>query len=362
MSEELEIKDEVLDLKVTDAYDESQIQVLEGLEAVRKRPGMYIGSTSARGLHHLVYEIVDNSIDEALAGYCTHIEVTIEKGDIIRVADNGRGIPCGIHPQMGIPTLEVVLTVLHAGGKFDGSGYKVSGGLHGVGSSVVNALSDWMEAEVRDGHTRHYMRFERGVTAVKMRDTPCESETGTTIRFHADPEIFETTEFDYDVLEKRLREQAFLNAGLKITLRDERDDEPVEDVMHYEGGIRQFVEHLNRTKTPLHEQVIYMEGSRDTSMAEVAMQYTDSYNELILSFANNINTTEGGTHETGFKAALTRVLNDYGRKYKLLKDDESFKGEDAREGLTAIISVKLQEAQFEGRPRPSWATAICARW
>ena len=351
MSEEIEIKDEVLDLKVTDKYDENQIQVLEGLEAVRKRPGMYIGSTSARGLHHLVYEIVDNSIDEALAGYCTHIEVTIEKGDIIRVADNGRGIPCGIHPQMGIPTLEVVLTVLHAGGKFDGSGYKVSGGLHGVGSSVVNALSDWLEAEVRDGHTKHYMRFERGVTTVKMRDTPCESETGTTIRFHADPEIFETTVYEYDVLEKRLREQAFLNAGLKITLRDERDDEPVEEVMHYEGGIRQFVEHLNRTKTPLHENVIYMEGSRDTSMAEVAMQYTDSYSELMLSFANNINTTEGGTHETGFKAALTRVLNDYGKKYKLLKDDESFKGEDAREGLTAIISVKLQEAQFEGQTK-----------
>ena len=351
MSEEIEIKDEVLDLKVTETYDENQIQVLEGLEAVRKRPGMYIGSTSARGLHHLVYEIVDNSIDEALAGYCTHIEVTIEKGDIIRVADNGRGIPCGIHPQMGIPTLEVVLTVLHAGGKFDGSGYKVSGGLHGVGSSVVNALSDWLEAEVRDGHTKHYMRFERGVTTVKMRDTPCESETGTTIRFHADPEIFETTIYEYDVLEKRLREQAFLNAGLKITLRDERDDEPVEEVMHYEGGIRQFVEHLNRTKTPLHENVIYMEGSRDTSMAEVAMQYTDSYSELMLSFANNINTTEGGTHETGFKAALTRVLNDYGKKYKLLKDDESFKGEDAREGLTAIISVKLQEAQFEGQTK-----------
>ena len=332
-------------------YNASEIQVLKGLEAVRKRPGMYIGSTSARGLNHLVYEIVDNSIDEALAGYCTHIEVTIEKGDIIRVTDNGRGIPCGIHPQMGIPTLEVVLTVLHAGGKFDGSGYKVSGGLHGVGSSVVNALSDWLEAEVRDGHTKHYMRFERGVTTVKMRDTPCESETGTTIRFHADPEIFETTVYEYDVLEKRLREQAFLNAGLKITLRDERDDEPVEEVMHYEGGIRQFVENLNRTKTPLHDQVIYMEGSRDTSMAEVAMQYTDSYSELMLSFANNINTTEGGTHETGFKAALTRVLNDYGKKYKLLKDDESFKGEDAREGLTAIISVKLQEAQFEGQTK-----------
>ena len=334
-------------------YDGSEIQVLKGLEAVRKRPGMYIGSTGERGLHHLVYEIVDNSIDEALAGHCDHIEVKIKKGDIIEVTDNGRGIPVGVQPDTGLPAVTVVFTILHAGGKFGGenSGYKVSGGLHGVGSSVVNALSDWLEAEVRDGHTKHYMRFERGVTVVKMRDTPCESETGTTIRFHADPEIFETTEYDYDTLEKRLREQAFLNAGLKITLRDERDDEPTEEVMHYEGGIRQFVQHLNRTKNPLHEEVIYMEGSRDTSMAEVAMQYTDSYNELLLSFANNINTTEGGTHETGFKAALTRVLNEYGRKYKLLKDDESFKGEDAREGLTAIISVKLQEAQFEGQTK-----------
>ena len=345
------MSDEVLDLRVTETYDENQIQVLEGLEAVRKRPGMYIGSTSERGLHHLVYEIVDNSIDEALAGYCTHIEVTIEKDNVIRVSDNGRGIPCGIHPQMGIPTLEVVLTVLHAGGKFDGTGYKVSGGLHGVGSSVVNALSDWMEAEVCDGHVKHFMRFERGKTVIAMRDTPCESETGTTIRFHADPEIFETNAYTYDVLEKRLREQAFLNAGLRITLRDERDDEATEDIMHYEGGIRQFVQHLNRTKTPLHDEVIYMEGSRDGSMAEVAMQYTDSYSELFLSFANNINTTEGGTHETGFKAALTRVLNEYGKKYKLLKDDESFKGEDAREGLTVIISVKLQDAQFEGQTK-----------
>ncbi|WP_283674044.1 DNA topoisomerase (ATP-hydrolyzing) subunit B [Butyricicoccus sp. Marseille-Q5471] len=349
MSEE--IKDEMLDLKVTETYDESQIQVLEGLEAVRKRPGMYIGSTSAQGLHHLVYEIVDNSIDEALAGYCTHIEVTIEKGNIIRVQDNGRGIPCGIHPQMGIPTLEVVLTVLHAGGKFGGDGYKVSGGLHGVGSSVVNALSDWMEAEVRDGSEKHTMRFERGVTAKKMENVPCESETGTTIRFHADPEIFETTEFEFDILEKRLRDQAFLNAGIKITLRDERDDEVNEEIMHYEGGIRQFVQHLNRAKTPLHDEVIYMEGSRETSMAEVAMQYTDGYSESLVSFANNINTTEGGTHETGFKSALTRVINDYGRKFGLIKEGEAFKGEDAREGLTAIISVKLQEAQFEGQTK-----------
>ncbi len=349
--DEMEIKDEVLDLKVTETYDENQIQVLEGLEAVRKRPGMYIGSTSARGLHHLVYEIVDNSIDEALAGYCTHIEVTIEKNNVIRVADNGRGIPCGIHPQMGIPTLEVVLTVLHAGGKFDGTGYKVSGGLHGVGSSVVNALSDWLEAEVRDGKVKHFMRFERGKTTIPMRDTPCESEAGTTIRFHADPEIFETTEYEYEVLEKRLREQAFLNAGLRITLRDEREDEVSEISMHYEGGIRQFVEHLNRSKTPLHENVIYMEGSREGSMAEVALQYTDSYNETLISFANNINTTEGGTHETGFKAAVTKVLNEYGKKYKLIKEDETLKGEDAREGITAIISVKLQEAQFEGQTK-----------
>ncbi len=349
--DEFEIKDEMLDLKVTETYDENQIQVLEGLEAVRKRPGMYIGSTSARGLHHLVYEIVDNSIDEALAGYCTHIEVTIGKGDIISVTDNGRGIPCGIHPKMGIPTLEVVLTVLHAGGKFDGSGYKVSGGLHGVGSSVVNALSDWLEAEVRDGKTKHFMRFERGKTTIKMRDTEFESETGTTIRFHADPEIFETTEYEYEILEKRLREQAFLNAGLTITLKDERGEEPRQEAMFYEGGIRQFVEHLNRSKTPLHEDVIYMEGSREGSMAEVALQYTDSYNETLISFANNINTTEGGTHETGFKAAVTKVLNEYGKKLKLIKDDETFKGEDAREGLTAVISVKLQEAQFEGQTK-----------
>lgn len=351
MSNELEIKDEMLDLTVTDVYDENQIQVLEGLEAVRKRPGMYIGSTSARGLHHLVYEIVDNSIDEALAGCCDRIQVTIERGDIICVSDNGRGIPCGIHPQMGIPTLEVVLTVLHAGGKFDGSGYKVSGGLHGVGSSVVNALSDWLEATVYDGKTKHFMRFERGVTTVKMQDVPYESETGTTIRFHPDPEIFETTVFEYDILEKRLREQAFLNASLQIILRDEREDEVTQDIMHYEGGIRQFVEHLNRTKNPLHEEIIYMEGSRDSSMAEVAMQYTDSYNETLISFANNINTAEGGAHETGLKSALTRVLNEYGKKYKLLKDDESFKGEDAREGLTVILSVKLQEAQFEGQTK-----------
>lgn len=347
-----EISDEILDLKVTELYDENQIQVLEGLEAVRKRPGMYIGSTSSQGLHHLVYEIVDNSIDEALAGYCTEITVTIEKDNVISVKDNGRGIPCGIHPKMGIPTLEVVLTVLHAGGKFGGEGYKVSGGLHGVGSSVVNALSVWLEAEVCDGHEKHTMKFERGKTVKQMESVPFESETGTTIRFKADPEIFETTVYEYSVLEKRLRDQAFLNGGIKITLIDERDDEITEQVMHYEGGIRQFVEYLNRTKNPLHKEVIYMEGSRDGSMAEVALQYTDSYSETLISFANNINTVEGGTHETGFKSALTRVLNDYGRKNNLIKENEkAFSGEDVREGLTAIISVKLQEAQFEGQTK-----------
>ena len=353
MSEEV-LKEEVLDLTVKETYDENQIQVLEGLEAVRKRPGMYIGSTSARGLHHLVYEIVDNSIDEALAGYCTHIEVTIEPGNVIQVRDNGRGIPVGIHPQMGIPTLEVVLTVLHAGGKFGGDGYKVSGGLHGVGSSVVNALSRWLEATVYDGKNKNTMRFERGVTVQSMQTTPCEGhETGTTIRFLADDQIFETLEYEYDVLEKRLREQAFLNGGIRITLRDEREPEDIqEDVMHYEGGIKQFVQHLNRNKTPLHPEVIYVEGSRDDSMAEVAMQYTDGYSESLLSFANNINTTEGGTHETGFKSALTKVINDYARKFGFLKDsDKNFSGDDVREGLTAIISVKLREAQFEGQTK-----------
>ena len=348
----MSISEEMLDLKVTQTYDESQIQVLEGLEAVRKRPGMYIGSTSERGLHHLVYEIVDNSIDEALAGYCTHIEVTIEPDDVIRVADNGRGIPVGIHPQMGIPTLEVVLTVLHGGGKFGGDGYKVSGGLHGVGSSVVNALSLWLEAEVRDGQNKHMMRFERGQTVQKIHSVPCTEECGTTIRFKADPEIFETTNYDYEVLLKRLREAAFLNAGIRITLRDERDGEVREDVMHYDGGIRQFVAYLNESKTPIHPDVIYMEGARETSMAEVAMQYTDSYNESMISFANNIETTEGGTHETGFKSALTKVLNDYGRKYNLIKEnDKNLSGDDVREGLTVIISVKLQEAQFEGQTK-----------
>ena len=349
------MSEEILDLTVTETYDENQIQVLEGLEAVRKRPGMYIGSTSVRGLHHLVYEIVDNSIDEALAGYCTHIEVILEPDHVICVRDNGRGIPVGIHPQMGIPTLEVVLTVLHAGGKFGGDGYKVSGGLHGVGSSVVNALSEWLEAVVYDGTNRYSMKFARGKTISPLKTEPCAGhETGTTIRFKADDQIFDTLEYEYEVLEKRLQEQAFLNGGIRITLRDERDpeEEPTEEIMHYEGGIKQFVSYLNRNKTALHEQVIYVEGSRGDSMAEVALQYTDSYNENLLSFANNINTTEGGTHETGFKSALTKVLNDYARKFGFLKDSEkNFSGEDTREGLTAVISVKLREAQFEGQTK-----------
>ena len=350
----MSMSEEILDLTVKETYDENQIQVLEGLEAVRKRPGMYIGSTSARGLHHLVYEIVDNSIDEALAGYCTHIEVTLEPDSVVTVRDNGRGIPVGIHPQMGIPTLEVVLTVLHAGGKFGGDGYKVSGGLHGVGSSVVNALSEWLEATVYDGENKYTMKFARGKTVSTLRSVPCAHETGTTIRFKADGQIFETLQYDYEILANRLQEQAFLNGGVKITLRDERDpdDEPREDVMHYEGGIKQFVAYLNRNKTALHPEVIYVEGSRDNSMAEVALQYTDGYSENLLSFANNINTTEGGTHETGFKSALTKVINDYARKFGFLKDsDKNFSGEDVREGLTAVISVKLPEAQFEGQTK-----------
>ena len=354
MSEEIEIKDEVLDLKVTDKYDENQIQVLEGLEAVRKRPGMYIGSTSARGLHHLVYEIVDNSIDEALAGYCTHIEVTIEKGDIIRVTDNGRGIPCGIHPQMGIPTLEVVLTVLHAGGKFDGSGYKVSGGLHGVGASVVNALSEWLIVEVKNGEHIYQQKFARGVAQGDLTIIGDTDETGTRVTFKPDGEIFEELVYDYETLHTRLREQAFLNAGVRMTITDRRTPTGPSDSMCYEGGIRSFVEfiHQRRGLEALHEDVIYMKGDSGDNVAEVAMQYNDSYNELLLSFANNINTGEGGTHEDGFKQALTRVLNAYARKNNLLKDsDKNLSGEDCREGLTAIISVKLREPQFEGQTK-----------
>ena len=339
--------------KVETTYDESQIQVLEGLEAVRKRPGMYIGSTSQRGLHHLVYEIVDNAIDEALAGYCTHIEVTIEKDNVISVRDNGRGIPVGIHHKMGISTVEVVYTILHAGGKFGDGGYKVSGGLHGVGASVVNALSQWLTVDVYlDGHV-HSIRFNRGVPESPLHITGDTNERGTFVRFKADDTIFETVEYDYDVLLNRLREQAFLNAGVTITFTDQRDDENIRvNEMCYQGGIREFVEHLNRNKTPLHPEVIYLSAQKEDNMAEVAMQYNDSYNENILSFANDINTTEGGTHETGFKSALTRVINDYAHKYKFLKeDDKNLSGDDTREGLTCVISVKLTEAQFEGQTK-----------
>ena len=339
--------------KVETTYDESQIQVLEGLEAVRKRPGMYIGSTSQRGLHHLVYEIVDNAIDEALAGYCTHIEVTIEKDNVISVRDNGRGIPVGIHHKMGISTVEVVYTILHAGGKFGDGGYKVSGGLHGVGASVVNALSQWLTVDVYlDGHV-HSIRFNRGVPESPLHITGDTNERGTFVRFKADDTIFETVEYDYDVLLNRLREQAFLNAGVTITFTDQRDDENIRvNKMCYQGGIREFVEHLNRNKTPLHPEVIYLSAQKEDNMAEVAMQYNDSYNENILSFANDINTTEGGTHETGFKSALTRVINDYAHKYKFLKeDDKNLSGDDTREGLTCVISVKLTEAQFEGQTK-----------
>lgn len=337
-------------------YDESQIQVLEGLEAVRRRPGMYIGSTDERGLHHLVYEIVDNSIDEALAGFCTHIEVEILPGDIISVRDNGRGIPVGIHEKMGIPTVTVVLTVLHAGGKFGGSGYKVSGGLHGVGSSVVNALSEWLEVEISREGKVFAQRFERGNAVSDLTVIGASENDGTLIRFKADPLIFtDTTEYEYEVLEKRLREQAFLNAGLKITLTDRRDAENVvEKVFCYEGGISSFVDFMNKTRgyQPLHDEVIHLSVAKDDSIAEVAFQYNDSYNENIISFANNIHTVDGGTHENAFKLTITRILNDYARRHGMLKEaDANLKGDDVREGLAAVISVKLKDAQFEGQTK-----------
>ncbi|NLN82629.1 MAG: DNA topoisomerase (ATP-hydrolyzing) subunit B [Clostridiales bacterium] len=337
-------------------YDESQIQVLEGLEAVRKRPGMYIGSTGPKGLHHLVYEIVDNSIDEALAGYCTHVEVEILPGNIISVRDNGRGIPVGINEKLGIPTVTVVLTILHAGGKFGGSGYKVSGGLHGVGMSVVNALSEWLEVEIsREGKIYH-QRFERGNAVSELKVIGNSQQDGTLIRFKADPAIFvETTEYEFEVLQKRLREQAFLNAGLKITLSDLRDEgSPIKEEYCYEGGISSFVEFMIKTRgyNRLHPQVIHISIVDGDSTAEVAMQYNDSYNENIVSFANNIHTVDGGTHETSFKTAITRIFNDYARKHNLLKENESsLKGDDVREGLTAVISVKLKDAQFEGQTK-----------
>ena len=335
-------------------YDETQIQVLEGLEAVRKRPGMYIGSTGPRGLHHLVYEIVDNAIDEALAGYCTHIETEILEGDVIRVTDNGRGIPVGIHPKMGIPAVTVVYTILHAGGKFGGEGYKVSGGLHGVGASVVNALSEWLIVEVKNGEHIYQQKFARGVAQGDLTIIGDTDETGTRVTFKPDGEIFEELVYDYATLHTRLREQAFLNAGVRMTITDRRTPTGPSDSMCYEGGIRSFVEfiHQRRGLEALHEDVIYMKGDSGDNVAEVAMQYNDSYNELLLSFANNINTGEGGTHEDGFKQALTRVLNAYARKNNLLKDsDKNLSGEDCREGLTAIISVKLREPQFEGQTK-----------
>ncbi len=338
--------------KIETKYDESQIQVLEGLEAVRKRPGMYIGSTSSAGLHHLVYEIVDNSIDEALAGYCTEIKVDINPDNSVVVDDNGRGIPVGIHPQEGIPTVQVVLTILHAGGKFGGGGYKVSGGLHGVGSSVVNALSEKLEVEVSDGKHIHYQSYERGKPTCDLKVIGDTKRTGTRITFKPDPEIFETLEFDYDVLLKRLREQAFLNKGIKILFTDKRAEKPETVTLYAEGGIKEFVSYLNKNKDPLHDDIIYFEASRKDMMVEVAMQYTDAYSEAIMSFANNIHTVDGGMHETGFKAGLTRVINDYARKYNLLKEKEdNLSGEDTREGLTAIISVKVSEAQFEGQTK-----------
>lgn len=337
--------------KVTETYDASQIQVLEGLEAVRMRPGMYIGSTSASGLHHLVYEIVDNAIDEALAGYCSRIEVTIEEGDVIRVTDNGRGIPVDIQEQTGKPALEVVYTVLHAGGKFGGGGYKVSGGLHGVGASVVNALSDWLEVCVHKNGKIYQMKFSRGEITQGMRTIGDTDINGTVVRFHPDPEMFDETVFDYKTLHTRMREQAFLNAGLSISTEDNRPGQEQRDEMCYEGGIREFVSYINRNKTAKHDEVIYMCGKREDSEAEVALQYNDGYNEIIVSFANNIHTPEGGMHETGFKAALTRVLNAYGKKTGLLKEGESVSGEDCREGLTAVISVKLINPQFEGQTK-----------
>ena len=338
-------------------YDAAQIQVLEGLEAVRKRPGMYIGSTSSSGLHHLVYEIVDNAIDEALAGFCKHIKVAIEEGDIIRVEDDGRGIPVDIQPQTGKPALEVVFTVLHAGGKFGGGGYKVSGGLHGVGASVVNALSEWLEVEVHRGGSVYRMRFARGIKTEDMTVVGTTDRTGSTVRFKPDPEVFEELVYDYGTLFKRMQEQAFLNAGLHITITDERAasaELPADErsaSLCYEGGIREFVEYLNRNKNALHPEVIYVAGAREDSEAEIALQYNDSYNEVIVSFANNIHTPEGGMHETGFKTALTRVLNAYGKKTGLLKEGDSLSGEDCREGMSAIISVRLTNPQFEGQTK-----------
>ena len=338
-------------------YNASEIQVLEGLEAVRKRPGMYIGSTSASGLHHLVYEIVDNAIDEALAGYCTDITVTINEGNTITVTDNGRGIPVDIQAQTGRPAVEVVFTVLHAGGKFGGGGYKVSGGLHGVGASVVNALSEWLTVQVHKDGKIYEMSFSRGNITQELKVVGETDHTGTTVTFKPDGEMFDTLEYDYETLHTRMREQAFLNAGLRITITDARPGREQSETMRYEGGIREFVTFINRNKTPLHEEVIYLSGAKGDSTAEIAMQYNDGYNETLVSFANDIHTPEGGMHETGFKAALTRVLNAYGMKYGLIKEGDKVSGEDVREGITAVISVKLTEAQFEGQTKAKLGNA-----
>ena len=343
--------------KVTQEYGGSQIQVLEGLEAVRKRPGMYIGSTSSSGLHHLVYEIVDNSIDEALAGYCKHITVTINAGNSITVTDDGRGIPVDIQPQTGKPALEVVFTVLHAGGKFGGGGYKVSGGLHGVGASVVNALSEWLRVRVYKNGLIHEMKFARGAITQEMTVIGKTDKTGTEVTFQPDPEMFDSLIYDYEILHERMREEAFLNAGLSITITDDRGETPVSETMCYEGGIREFAVWCNKNKTPIHSDVIYMQGSKGDASAEIAVQYNDGYNEFLLSFANDVRTPEGGMHETGFKTALTRVLNNYGAKNGIIKGDDKVSGEDCREGITAIISVKLTDAQFEGQTKAKLGNA-----
>ena len=340
-----------LEEKTTGKYDAAQIQVLEGLEAVRKRPGMYIGSTGSRGLHHLVYEIVDNSVDEALAGYCKTIKVTICKDNSIIVEDDGRGMPVDKHPKMGIPAVEVIHTVLHAGGKFGGGGYKVSGGLHGVGASVVNALSTHMEVEIKRNGKIYRQCYERGKTVTPLEIIGESKKTGSKTSFWPDPEIFETTVFDFDTLQHRLREMAFLNKGIKIIFKDEREGQKRNETFHYEGGIREFVKFQNQNKDAVHPDIIYFEVAKENCEVEVAMQYTENYNELVMGYANNINTTDGGTHIVGFKSALTRTLNDYGKKAKILKENDSLSGEDVREGLTAIVSVKLEEPQFEGQTR-----------
>ena len=352
------MSEEILTTKVEETYDASQIQVLEGLEAVRKRPGMYIGSTSASGLHHLVYEIVDNSIDEALAGYCTEINVIINEGNTITVTDNGRGIPVDIQGQTGKPALEVVFTVLHAGGKFGGGGYKVSGGLHGVGASVVNALSEWLQADVHKDGKIHQMKFSRGHITQEMKIVGATDKTGTTVTFKPDPEMFDTVIYEYNILRDRMRQQAFLNAGLKISVEDKRPGLENREEFCYEGGIREYVTWLNKGKSPIHEDVIYMQGAKGDSVAEIAMQYSDGFNENLVSFANDIRTPEGGMHETGFKTALTRVLNAYGVKTGIIKTDaDKLEGSDVREGITAVISVKLTDAQFEGQTKAKLGNA-----